>query len=231
VATANGKTSLWIGFASSLSCALLVLLWIVIGLLVSATEPKWPGQPLEYYGTLHWIFKALSGVAGWLLMGAVLVSAFSMHEIAERDRKRTSAIAIVFTVASVLLVITSVIVQRIYAPLPIAGAPTNYARAILAAPPSVGWLLENELVVMGVAAVLFGAAFVLFGVAMQRDQLQAMARRFLVPTGTTCILAGLSLSIPVGLYLTIALCIAMALTFAASNAVLSVMFLRMRHNC
>ena len=62
---------------------------------------------------------------------------------------------------------------------------------------------------------------------MRRDQLQGMARRFLIITGTIGILAGLSS--PLGPWVMGRLWATMTLAFAASGAVLSVMFLRMQH--
>ncbi len=226
VATVNDKTILWIGFASSLFCALLVLLWIAIGSVLHATEPKWPGQPIEVYGAAHWISNGFSASAGWLLIGAGLVTVLSIHHIVGRDRKRRSRIAIVFSVASALLLVADAIIHRVYLPFE-SRDPINYARAIMAAPAPIGWLLENPLALIGLAAPLFGTAFVLLGLAMRRDQLQGMARRFLIITGTIGILAGLSS--PLGPWVMGLLWATMTLAFAASGAVLSVMFLRMQH--
>ena len=220
------KTRMWIGFAASIACAVITSLWVLIGLAASATEPKWPGQDIAAYGTLTSILDVFSKIAASVLIVAVLFRAFSIHHAADSDRKRWSWIGIALTIASLLLPIMYLGVQKIYLPVEAGHDLIEEARSVLAAPRPVAWLLEQGLVVIGAAWVLFGAAFALSSLAIRLDQMRGIAWLSTVATGPIFILMGMLLSL--GAWTVAApLGIAVVITFVVSNVVLSAMFLHM----
>lgn len=219
------RTKMWVGFGASLSCTIITLLWVGISFSTSATEPKWPGQDIAAYGTLNSILDVFSKMAGCVLIVAVLLRAFSIHHAADSDRKRWSWIGIALTIASFLLPIVYLCIQKIYLPVDAANDPIAYARSMLAAPRPIAWLQDQGLIVFGAAWVLLGAAFSLSNLAIQLDQTRGIARLSLAAVGPIFILVGLLLSI--GAWTVAApLGIAVVVTFVASNAVLTGVFLR-----
>lgn len=220
------KTRMWIGFAASIACVVITSLWGLIGLAASAAEPKWPGQDIATYGALTSILDVFSKIAGCVLILAVLIRAVSIHHAADSARKSWSLIGIAFTIASLLLPIIYLGVQKIYLPVEARHDLIEEARSMLAAPHPVAWILEQGLVVIGVAWVLFGAAFALSSLTIRLDQMRGIAWFSTVATGPIFILMGMLLSL--GAWTCAApLGIAVVITFVVSNVALSDMFLHM----